>query len=290
MTSWQATSTAEPHVVCCGLTTLDLVYEVDSPPTADQKVVARDLLVDVGGPAANAARVAHALGCRVTLVTALGSGPLAVLLRDRLAGIEVEDVAPPGHRPPVSTALVSGGRRAVVSMNATRLSSPADPIVRGDVDALLVDGHLMSPAITLASAARHAGITVVLDGGSWKEGTWDLLPHVEIAAVSADFALPTRGDVLAGLLDAGAAAAVRTNGPEPVEVLTATGGFTVEVPAATVVDSLGAGDVFHGALVATLAGGTGLGAAVERATAAASASVAHRGVMGWRQRNASAEA
>jgi sugar/nucleoside kinase (ribokinase family) len=277
-------------VVCCGLTTLDLVYEVDSPPTADQKIVAHGLLLDVGGPAANAARVANALGCRVTLVTALGGGPLAVLLRDRLAGIEVEDIAPSGHRPPVSTALVSDGKRAVVSMNATRLSSPAEPLVREDVDALLVDGHLMGPAVTLATAARRAGIAVVLDGGSWKEGTWDLLPHVEIAAVSADFSLPGGGDVLAGLLDAGAAAAVRTNGPDPVEVLTPAGGFTVEVPATTVVDSLGAGDVFHGALVAAVAGGTGLGAAIEQAAAAASASVAHRGVLGWRQRSASAEA
>ncbi|MGM0384509.1 MAG: PfkB family carbohydrate kinase [Actinomycetota bacterium] len=290
MTSWQATSTAEPHVVCCGLTTLDLVYEVDAPPAPDEKVVARDLLLDVGGPAANAARVARSLGCRVTLVTALGEGPLAELLRDALEGIDVEDVAPPGHRPPVSTVLVSGGMRAVISMNATRLSSPAAPLPRDGADALLVDGHLMGPAVALATAARRAGIPVVLDGGSWKEGTWDLLPNVEIAAVSADFALPGGRDVLPGLLDAGAGVAVRTNGPNPIDVLTPAGGFMVEVPTATVVDSLGAGDVFHGALAAAVAGGADLGDAIGQAAAAASASVAHRGVLGWPQRSASAEA
>ena len=279
-----------PHVVCCGLTTLDLIYDVDAPPSANAKVVARDLLIDAGGPAAKAARTIRALGGTASLVTALGEGPLAPVLRAVLAGLEIEDLAPPAFRPAVSTVMVTGVERAVVSVNATQLSSAAQPRSRSGFGALLVDGHLMDAAITLATAARRAGIPVVFDGGSWKPGTERLLPHVDVAAVSADFTFPGGGDVLEGLVEAGVAIALRTDGPRPVEVRTPTARLTVEVPATTVVDTLGAGDVFHGALSLEIARGTAVRAAVASAAAAASMSVAHRGVLGWCQASASAEA
>ena len=276
-------------MVCCGLTTLDLLYEVDAPPGPDQKVVARDMLLDVGGPAANAARVVAALGGRATLVTALGAGPLATVLRATLAGIDVADLAPASHRPPISTVMVGGGGRAVVSVNATRLAGTSPAHLPAGTAALLVDGHLMDAATALAAEARRTGVPVVFDGGSWKAGTERLLPHVDVAAVSADFAPPWDGDVLAGLLAAGAGVAVRTDGARPVEVRTPTAGFTVAVPAATVVDTLGAGDVFHGALALAIARGEEIGTAVGRAAAVASRSVGHRGVLGF-QSSDSAEA
>ena len=57
----------------------------------------------------------------------------------------------------------------------------------------------------------------------------------------------------------------------------------VPVPEVEVVDTLGAGDVLHGAFLAELArGGTGdLPGALERAVVVAARSVAHRGVRGW---------
>ena len=51
-------------MVCCGLATLDVVQVVDALPGADEKVVARSLAVTFGGPAANAAATAVALGVR----------------------------------------------------------------------------------------------------------------------------------------------------------------------------------------------------------------------------------
>ena len=53
-------------MVCCGLATLDLAYVVARPPLVDEKVVARELRVDAGGPALNAARTVVALGGRAT--------------------------------------------------------------------------------------------------------------------------------------------------------------------------------------------------------------------------------
>ena len=111
-------------LVCCGLTTLDVLQVVDAVPGPDQKVVARDLRVAFGGPAANAAATAVALGVPTTLVTALGEGPVGDLVRAGLrgAGVEVVDLlAGRPADPPVSTVLVtaSTGQRAVASTNAT---------------------------------------------------------------------------------------------------------------------------------------------------------------------------
>jgi len=267
-------------VVCCGLATLDLAYVVARPPLVDEKVVARELRVDAGGPALNAARTVVALGGRATLVTALGSGPLADLVRSRLGGVTVVDVAPGDHTPPVSTVMVDdSGGRAVVSTNATRLGSPAPVSLPSDADALLVDGHLMTTSTALAASA--GGPPVILDGGSWKDGLERLLPRVSVAALSAAFRLPDGDDALTGVIRRGAAAAVRTHGPLPVEILSAGQLRRVAVPPADVVDSLGAGDVFHGALAFALARGAGLDDAVAGAVVLASESVRHPGAMGW---------
>ncbi len=280
-------------VVCLGLTSIDLTYVVDRVPRPDEKVTARASTLDVGGPAANAARVAAVLGGDVRLVTAMGDGSLASMAVGLLTrrGVEVRDLleGEPGA-PPVSTVLVTGstGQRAVVSLNAG--AAPREPRLRGDELAddarvLLLDGHHMAAATALARQARARGIPVVLDGGSWKPGTDELLGWVDVAVVSSDFSPPEGGDVLALLRRAGCRVVAQSAGPGPVEVLDDVGRRVVEPPAVApgrVVDTLGAGDVLHGAL-ALLVAREGVGAQrwVERACAVASESCRHAGALGW---------
>ncbi|HZK06328.1 MAG TPA: PfkB family carbohydrate kinase [Actinomycetaceae bacterium] len=273
------------RILACGLTTVDATYSVTQAPGPDQKVVASGVGYDVGGPAANAARTAHALGAEVTLVTALGRSAFADLARERLEGIRLVDVAPGCHELPVSTVLVDAlGRRAVVSVNATRLrvTGPA-PIGMSDADALLIDGHLMELSIGLASDARRRDVPTVFDGGSYKPGTEDLLAHIDLAAVSADFAFPGGGGTLRQLLDLGASVAIQTHGAGPIEVATAGETFAMEVPSVEVVDTLGAGDVFHGALAVAAARRMNLREAIEFAEETAAQSVQAQGAMGWAQ-------
>src|SRR6187431_1609103 len=95
-------------LVCCGLATLDVVQVVDHVPGPNEKLVAQDLTVTFGGPAANAAATAVALGVPTVLVTALGTGPVADLVRDglRAAGVEVIDLLEGvAGSPAVSTVL-----------------------------------------------------------------------------------------------------------------------------------------------------------------------------------------
>jgi sugar/nucleoside kinase (ribokinase family) len=263
-------------VLACGVAVLDVQQTVDRLPGPDEKLVASDLLVSSGGPAANAAVTAAAFGVGATLVTRIGDSPLGTLISADLAahGVEVVDRAGPLDQPAVSTVLVTRGtgQRAVVSVNASQRRAAllegapgtadwATMLMEG-VDAVLVDGHHLDLALPLAEAARAAGIPVLLDGGAWKPGLERLLVLVDIALISAVLHVPADlvggpgpqgDDVLAAIRALGPPVVARSRGPLPIEVLTDEGRAEVRVPHVEVVDTLGAGDVLHGALVAWLA-------------------------------------
>lgn len=293
------------RVLACGLATLDVAQTVDRVPGADEKVVARGLWVAAGGPAANAAVTAAALGAHATLVTRVGGTAVARLVLDDLAAhdVAVIDLADAAASPAVSTVLVTAatGQRAVVSVNATGSSGggaavDADALVR-DADAVLVDGHHLDLALTVAAAARSAGVPVLLDGGSWKPGLADLLALTDVALLSADLALPDcagpdrPADLLRATRALGPRLVARSQGAGPVQLLDddASGGVReVPVPAVAVHDTLGAGDVLHGALAAWLAGSrgaplgpAGLARGLAAAARVASASCAAEGARGW---------
>src|SRR5450830_1069163 len=162
------TTLSAPLLVCCGLVTLDVLQFVDRLPAPDEKIVATELAVGFGGPAANAAATAVALGVRTRLVPALGSGAVADLVRTGLSdtGIELVDLldGAPGT-PAVSTVLVTRatGERAVVSVNATGTDDlsararelAADALTGASV--LLLDGHHLGPPGSSSCSTAAAG-------------------------------------------------------------------------------------------------------------------------------------
>ena len=281
------------HIVAVGLATVDLVYRVDRTPGVDEKVQATSVETATGGPAANAAVVAAALGASVTLVTAVGAHPLGGLIRAdlRACGVTLSDATPDASGPPpvsAVTVLSGTGQRSVVSRNAgdIRAGVPADlESVVASADVVLVDGHHPLPAVAAVRAARRAGRPVVVDAGSWKPVMAQLLPSADVVACSADFrhpwALPAvqrdpvqrdpvqrdpvqgdavQGDAVQG--DAAIAAALRadgvrhiavTHGPDPVRWWSGDRDGTEPVPPVVAVDTAGAGDVFHGALAVAVA-------------------------------------
>ena len=283
-------------VLACGLATLDVIQTVDAVPAANQKIVADDVLVAAGGPAANAAVTCAALGVPSRLVTRIGDGPLAAAVHADLVahGVEVLDVAAAGSAPPVSTVLVTRGtgERAVVSVNGTLAGGAGEVPDRAwdGVVVVLVDGHHLDLAVACATEARRRGIPVVLDGGSWKPGLEALVALADVAVLSDDFAVPGGGDAPADVRRIGPRLVAQSRGGAPIEVLSDGERFTVPVPAVDVVDTLGAGDVLHGALVA-FAARAGVGpspddpevwlTALAWAARVASASCGAHGARGW---------
>lgn len=279
-------------VVCFGLTTLDHLQIVEHVPAANEKVTSLSSHADFGGPAANAAATVVALGGVARLVTACGSGHLSHLVLNlvKARGIAVRDLleSDPGS-PAISTVLVTKatGERAVISANASGVRSDLE--LAGDelvgARALVVDGHHMPTAIRLAQLARDRGVPVVFDGGSWKSGTDDLLRRVDVAVVSADFHPPGDLNALDYLRSVGCPRAAQSHGPDPTLGYDRSGDFKVRVPqVADVVDTLGAGDVLHGALTHYLAQrgiDVPLSEALQYASAIASESCRHTGPHGW---------
>ncbi len=233
------------RVLLAGLCTVDVVQRVEELPAPGEKVQSLQVDVAAGGPATNAAVTVAALGAEATLLTVLGAHPLAALARADLEthGVRVVDLDPGRTEPPpVSAAAVRDrdGERTVVSRNAA--GSEATWTGTVDADVVLVDGHHPNLALPVARAAGD--VPVVLDAGSWKPVLDDLLPLVDVAACSAHFTAPGPG-----LHERGVPTVITTAGPRPVRWSTADGGSgEVPVPAVEARDTLGAGDVWHGAL------------------------------------------
>ncbi|MBO0873895.1 MAG: ribokinase [Pseudonocardia sp.] len=259
-------------MLCVGLSTLDVVHHLAGPPSWGHKERSEGGELVAGGPAANAAvTAARLLGPGAArLLTAIGTEPPAGAVHADLAAqrVQVIDLAPAGWVAPVASALVDvgTGQRTVVSPGALGAGGVdgSEYSLAGLLDGMrvvLLDGHHPALAARVAAKATGAEVPVLLDAGSWKEELAGVLPRVTLAACSADFRPPggpRAGDDPVGVATVlhrrGVRTVLVTDGPRPVVWSTIDGERgTVPVPTVRAVDTLGAGDVFHGALAASLA-------------------------------------
>jgi sugar/nucleoside kinase (ribokinase family) len=241
-----------------GLVTLDFVYLAAAAPQSNQKIVASDYTVASGGPATNAAATFSYLGNQANLLGVVGTHPMTELIKADLAKCQVElsDLAPKSNQiPPVSSVIITQGtgERAVVSINAVKTqvsSNYAQRDILSDIDIVLIDGHQRTVGAEYARIAKSRNIPVVIDGGSWKQGFESILPFVDYAICSANFHPPncnTSEQVFAYLSSLGIPHMAITHGEQPIQYLSNNKIHTLAVPTVKIVDTLGAGDIFHGA-------------------------------------------
>lgn len=241
-----------------GLTTLDCIYRVDRVPAADEKVVARDSLMVAGGPATNAAVMFRHLGNEAIVVSALGQHPVTSLIRLDLKeqGVDHMDLLPnEASSPPLSTIMVTAatGERAVVSRNAVdRQVFPLSHLsswLEG-VDVVLIDGHQMALGQAVAEVARQRQIPVVVDAGSWKPGFNAVFSQATSVIAASKFRLPglaTADETMVALHQLGIVEGAMTFGQHPIQWFRGEDRGRIAVPQVVVQDTLGAGDMFHGA-------------------------------------------
>lgn len=241
-----------------GLVTLDLIYLTPTLPDSNQKVVALDYAIAAGGPATNAAVAFQHLGSSARLLGVVGVHALSQLAAVDLQKqrITVIDLAPDRVEPlPASSILVTQatGERAVISINATRSQARVDQIptdILQETNIVLIDGHQMAVGQQIAKSAREQQIPVVVDGGSWKPNFEQVLAATDYAICSANFRPPgcqTPADVLHYLQVAGIEKIAITQGEQPIIYVDQGQYGEMTVPAITAVDTLAAGDIFHGA-------------------------------------------
>jgi sulfofructose kinase len=283
-------------VVCVGLATLDTILAVPRHPGPDDRVVATACVVAGGGPAATAAVALARLGIESAFVGAVGDDAAGSAIREGLAaeGVDVSRLTVvAGAQSPQSTILVGpGGARTIVHVPGTAALEVGDlpaaewvhvdhvgyAAVRGRGLRLSVDGGNAVPDLDLAEVALYAPTESALTGRTDAEqkttvsgaspgrlrGNRETSQSLEAAARAA--------------LAAGAGLVVVTRGAGGSVAATREGELIV-VPAPTVrpadgqsFSTLGAGDVFHGALLAQLVRDVPLRAALEAANRIAAAS------------------
>jgi sugar/nucleoside kinase (ribokinase family) len=275
-----------------GLVTLDVIQRVERVPGPNEKITAISADVAAGGPAANAAVTFAALGGSATLVTVLGAGPVRLVVTDDLSRhhVDVVDAAAPDDSGPAVSAVsvvVGTGDRSVVSCTAEHTGTvvPAElPDLVSSADVVLVDGHLPSLARAAVDAAHRTRVRVVLDGGSWKPAIADVLPNVDAAVCSAAFTAPSCRDIAESaraLLMIGVPFVAFTNGPRAIQWWTEKKSGGVDVPSVTARDTLGAGDVLHGAFAFAVAAGGDAVAALGFGAEVAAVRVGHPGPRAW---------
>jgi sugar/nucleoside kinase (ribokinase family) len=241
-----------------GLVTLDLIYLADSAPQNNQKLVASDYTVAAGGPATNAAVTFNYLGNQAQILGVVGSHPMTQLIYADLAKYSVEVIDLDSSKdtaPPVSSIIVtkSTGERAVISINAVKTQAEITSIpvnILENIGIVLIDGHQMAVSKVIAQKAKNQNISIVIDGGSWKPGFEEILPFVDYAICSANFYPPncrTQAEVFAYLQSFSIPHIAITQGEKPIQYQTQNESGAVAVPKIQPVDTLGAGDIFHGA-------------------------------------------
>jgi sulfofructose kinase len=295
-----------PAILCAGIIVLDEVFRVKNFPRPDGKIQADDFFFVNGGCAANAAVAIARLGGRAALAGPLG-GPtnedangdwvLAALARELVDCSGCERIT--GASTALSAIFIDArGDRMIVTWRDERLAAatPADPgRLVASADAVLADNRYPAFVRPICLAARGRGIPVVLDADRPTELSEDLFQIASHVIFSSECLRETTklddlGTALLRMREVTGAFLAVTNGAQDVLWLEGRSVRHCPVFAIEAVDTLGAGDVFHGAFTFALLEGRDQVGALRFAAAAAGLKCARIGGSAGAPKRAEVEA
>lgn len=252
-------STRPLDVVGLGFSSIDLVGLTPRLPELDHGVLLTDITRQGGGPVAQAMVTLCRLGASAGFVGRLADDEAGVEMRRQLEaeGVDLAQLQiEPGGRSAQCLILVHEptGKRSMCCFPGT-----TDPIRSELVDAdyltsgrlLHLDGIAPDAALWAAREAKRRGVTVCLDAGGPSEQLAPLVELVDVLIAAEAFAVARAPDgaiedAAEELLRAGPSLVVVTCGARGAYTLTADQAFWTPAFAVDVVDTTGAGDVFHG--------------------------------------------
>ncbi len=276
-----------------GLLTIDLHFFTDYYPSENSKVKVKKFDSYIGGPATNAAITFKHLGARAKLATSIGKNTFRPMILHEIkqCGVDVYDFKSGEIADPVFASVVtneSNGTRTIFSYHPKETINYSSKIIDSRTQIALFDGFYIHSAIEAAKRCKELGIITVFDGGSWKPGTEDLLKYIDVAICSDDFSPPnidTPNEVTEYLLKKGVQKTAITRGEKPIITNEGEANFLIDVPKADIVDSLGAGDIFHGAFCFFYAQTKNFPFSLEKASQVASFSCQFPGPRTWMERD-----
>jgi sugar/nucleoside kinase (ribokinase family) len=274
-----------PVVLCAGIAVEDFLFKVENFPAPGTKMRASDLVATTGGCAANAAVAVARLGGRARFAGPVGTDDASRRFLYALAktGVDPSGVlCVEGGSISVSGIFIDrNGEKMVATMNGKGLDGATPPdadALVADIDVLLADNRFPDFVLPICRAAAARGIPVVLDIDQAITPDDPLLAtasHLifssEALSATASTAgrSPDLGVALLAIAGGVRAFAAVTNGPG--DVLWVEDGMLRRLPvfAVEAVDTLGAGDSFHGGFALALAEGRDEIAAMRFGAAAA---------------------
>ena len=273
-----------PRILCIGIPVRDLTFRVEAVPARGSKANASHLAEICGGNALNAAIAIARLGGRVAFAGPMGDAREMssgfILAQMAQEGIDTSHVVRmPDASTPVSAIIIDAtGERTLTIYRDPVLwmvkLPDADKLLDG-CQAVLVESRCAAFAVSLCTEARRRGIPVIVGidrAMSLQDGLLTAASHLlfsseqvqETAGVTED------GEALRLLARLTPAFLAATRGPDGTIWLNEAGELeeTAAFPVQAV-DTLGAGDVFHGAFTLRLAEGAGVRKALRFAAATA---------------------
>ncbi len=244
------------QVLFIGHAYIDVTIVTGHVPVGDEKDVATEYAVSFGGNAVTAAFCCAKLGVKPDLVATGADDWLGRMFHDMARKYEVELHIRKVRRSSLSFVMPHAGERAILRARDDRYLHPFPLLDLTGCRALHVDGHQPDAAMFYARACREAGILTSLDGGGVRVNTHELLAFIDVAIVSERFCQqlkmsPTQ--VLDYLTERGCRVGGVTLGERGLLWYDEGGRRStlpaLPVPARRVIDTSGAGDVFHGAYV-----------------------------------------
>ncbi len=288
-------------LVGVGLNATDTLIPLSDYPARGSKVEFRGATVMPGGQTATTVVACQCWGMRTRYVGKLGDDDAARLHRDAFAhaGVEARLVAVAGAVSPQSLIIVDGGgERTVLCRRDERLVLQPEDLERAWIEnarALHVDGHDTTAAALAAGWARAAGIPVIADLDELYPGVEGLIENVDYLIVSRDF--PSRlmkENDLEGALRGmqqrfGCKLTAATLGQDGVLAWDGSRFHMRPAYRVPVVDTTGAGDIFHAGFIYGLLQGWALERQLDFACAAAALNCMAAGARGGIQTIAAIE-
>ena len=241
-----------------GQTYIDVTIRTEAMPTGDEKAVAHDYAVSFGGNAVTAAFACAKLGIVPDLVTSLADDWLGRMFLDMAAKYAIPVHPRKVRRSSLSFILPNDGKRAILRARDDDYLHPFPILNINGCRALHLDGHQADAALHYAKLCRGRHILTSLDGGGLRSNTHELLGYIDVAIVAErlceQMARPPSA-MLDYLKSRGCRIGGVTEGERGLVWYDETGNVSrlpaLPVPSREVIDASGAGDVFHGAYIAS---------------------------------------
>ncbi|OGO05973.1 MAG: hypothetical protein A2Y73_07710 [Chloroflexi bacterium RBG_13_56_8] len=264
---------ANLQVVGVGVSVVDVLMRMRELPTWDRErhAPASGFSLQGGGPVATAMVAASRLGARVGCVSTAGNDDLG---KAKVCALEEEGVdvshmvirPEPEHQVSLVFVHEDTGERIFVGLDRYESSQlrasdlDRDYVTSGEY--LHVDGLRSGAALQAAKWMREVGKQVMLDGiktsaPSLDSGFHALVKYVDFLVCGSGFAPALTGktdiwEAGEAALELGPSIVVQTEGAKGCYTVTAEERFHTPAFKVKVIDTTGAGDVFHGAYLVGL--------------------------------------